>query len=78
MLSERYTRQMEVKTLLLSGNIYDMMGRLLEETDSRGYKTINAYDGFGRVTATTYKYSDSNQLKQSTSKEYDENGNGDT
>ena len=60
---------------VVSGNIYDMMGRLLEETDSRGYKTINAYDGFGRVTATTYKYSDSNQLKQSTSKEYDKNGN---
>ena len=53
---------------------YDLMGRVLKETDSRGYQTINTYDGFGRVTGTTYKYSDSDQLKQQTQTSYDKNG----
>ncbi len=53
---------------------YDVMGRLIRETDSRGYQTVNTYDGFGRLTAAVYKYTDSSQLKQSTAKEYDRNG----
>ena len=53
---------------------YDVMGREISKTDSRGYKTTSTYDGFGRNTATTYKYSDSNTLKQNTSKTYDKNG----
>ena len=53
---------------------YDVMGREISKTDSRGYKTTSTYDGFGRNTATTYKYSDSNTLKQNTAKTYDKNG----
>lgn len=59
---------------ITTGKTYDVMGRLIRETDSRGYQTSSTYDGFGRLTATTYKYADSNQLKQSTAKEYDKNG----
>ena len=53
---------------------YDVMGREISKTDSRGYKTTSTYDGFGRNTANTYKYSDSNTLKQNTAKTYDKNG----
>ena len=56
---------------------YDVMGREISKTDSRGYKTTSTYDGFGRNTATTYKYSDSNTLKQNTAKTYDKKRHGD-
>ena len=60
--------------VITTSRTYDIMGRLLKETDSRGYQTIHTYDGFGRITATTYKYTDSDQLKSNTSTMYDKNG----
>ena len=60
--------------VITTSRTYDVMGRLLKETDSRGYQTIHTYDGFGRITATTYKYTDGDQLKSSTSTTYDKNG----
>ena len=60
--------------VMTATTVYDVMGRMLSQTDSRGYQTINTFDGFGRVTGTTYKYSNSEQLKQQTSKSYDKNG----
>ncbi|MBR3599146.1 MAG: RHS repeat protein, partial [Lachnospiraceae bacterium] len=60
------------ETITISST-YDSMGRKIKELDSRGYQTINTYDAFGRVTATTYKYSESDTLKQSTSTSYDAN-----
>ena len=59
---------------ITTSRTYDVMGRLIKETDSRGYHTVHTYDGFGRVTGTTYKYTDSDQLKSSTSRSYDKNG----
>ena len=59
---------------ITTSRTYDVMGRLIKETDSRGYQTVHTYDGFGRVTGTTYKYTDSDQLKSSTSRSYDKNG----
>lgn len=58
---------------ITTSTVYDNMGRVLKETDNRGYQSIHTYDGFGRIIATTYKYSDSDQLKQSTAMAYDNN-----
>ena len=35
---------------ITTSRTYDVMGRLIKETDSRGYQTVHTYDGFGRVT----------------------------
>lgn len=53
---------------------YDVTGRLIKETDSRGYETSYTYDGLGRNTDAVLKYSDSENLKKSSHKAYDANG----
>ncbi len=54
--------------------VYDVMGRELSETDSRGYKTENTYDGFGRKTSTRYIYGNSGSKVQTSNTSYDANG----
>ncbi|MDY3010718.1 MAG: DNRLRE domain-containing protein, partial [Clostridiales Family XIII bacterium] len=58
-------------TTITTTAVYDNMGREISSTDSRGKKTDNEYDGFGRLIKTIYTDGD---IVTRVTKEYDKNG----